>query len=84
MYSPFLRAWLPRLTDKPDPLACAPPVESNAKKVRDHPLLGRLFNCAVPEAVEGFELEKDDAKTLRTCWPAGEKAAKEASLGGPM
>ena len=77
VYSPFLRSWLPHLTDGSDPIACAPAVKPNGSSVRQHPTFGNLFNCPVPEAVEGFELDKVDVDTLHTCWPAGEAAAKE-------
>lgn len=31
----------------------------------------------MPDRVEGFELLKEDADTLRLCWPAGEEIAHE-------
>ncbi|GJE84507.1 DNA photolyase [Phanerochaete sordida] len=77
VYSPFLRSWLPHLTDNSDPLACAPRVESNDPTVRQHPIFGKFFNAAGPESVEGFELSGEDAKMMRLCWPAGEDAAHE-------
>ncbi|KIP02117.1 hypothetical protein PHLGIDRAFT_32310 [Phlebiopsis gigantea 11061_1 CR5-6] len=77
VYSPFLRAWLPHLTDQPDPLACAPDLQSNSPAIRQHGVYGHLFDTDVPEHVEGFELAKDDAEIMRTCWPAGEVAAEE-------
>ena len=72
-----MRAWLPHLTDHPDPLACAPDVQSNQASVRDHSVFGRLFNSSVPGSVEGFELLKEDADIIRECFPAGEDAAHE-------
>lgn len=77
VYSPFLRAWLPHLTDKPDPLACAPPPKANSKSVRSHETYSKLFDNEIPEFVDGFRLAPDDAKQMRTCWAAGEDVAKE-------
>ncbi|EKM59785.1 uncharacterized protein PHACADRAFT_158212 [Phanerochaete carnosa HHB-10118-sp] len=80
VYSPFLRSWIPHLTDTPDPLACAPDVESNDATVRQHPIFGQLFNSAIPEYMEGYELSKEDAEIMCVCWPAGEAAAQEILL----
>ncbi|KAJ3558371.1 hypothetical protein NM688_g965 [Phlebia brevispora] len=77
VYSPFLRAWAPHLADEPDPLECASEVHANDPSVRSNPHIGKLFNCSIPNAVEGFELDEHDAEIMRTCWPAGEKAARE-------
>lgn len=77
VYSPFLRSWFPHLMDVPDPLACAADVEPNDASIRQHPIYGKLFESAVAESVEGFELAKEDAETMRLCWPAGEAAARE-------
>ncbi|KAI0092062.1 DNA photolyase [Irpex rosettiformis] len=77
VYSPFLRAWLPHLTDHPDPLACAADVQPNQVSVHDHHVFGRLFNTSVPDRIEGFELIDEDADTMRECFPAGEDAAHD-------
>lgn len=75
VYSPFLRAWIPHFTRHPDPLESAADVQPNPKSIHDHKSFGQLFNTQVPNHVVGFELAKDDAQTLHTCWPAGEEAA---------
>ena len=80
VYSPFLRAWTPHLTDDPDPLARVPNPKANDKSVHDHPTFGPLFDTSVPSHVEGFELDSDDAETMRTCWKEGEDVAHEMLL----
>ncbi|TCD68221.1 hypothetical protein EIP91_011393 [Steccherinum ochraceum] len=77
VFSPFFRAWLPHLEDKPDPLAYRPAPQANNESIRSHDTYGKLFSMPVPEVVEGFELAKDDAEQMRTCWAAGEDIAKE-------
>ena len=77
VYSPFLRAWLPHLTDVPNPLERAPDVQPNSASIRQHAVYGKIFNATVPMAVEGFELSPADAETIHVCWPAGEEAAHE-------
>lgn len=52
-------------------------MQANNPSIRQHPLYGQLFNTVIPDYVEGFELSKDDAETMRLCWPAGEEAANE-------
>ena len=52
-------------------------MQPNSISIRQHPIYGALFNQAIPECVAGFELSKNDAETLRRCWPAGEDAAGE-------
>ena len=42
VYSPFLRSWLPHLTDGSDPTACAPAVKPNGSSVRQHPSIPPL------------------------------------------
>ncbi|KAI0772620.1 DNA photolyase, FAD-binding/Cryptochrome [Irpex lacteus] len=77
VYSPFLRSWLPHLSERPDPLASAAKVQSNQAAIRDHVIFGQLFNDSVPDQVDGFQLAKEDADTMRECFPAGEDAAHE-------
>ena len=77
VYSPFLRSWIPHLTDIPDPLACAADPQPNNASIRTHAIYGKLFNSQVPTYVDGFELAQDDTETMRVCWPAGEEAAEE-------
>ncbi|KAI0701814.1 DNA photolyase [Cytidiella melzeri] len=77
VYSPFLRSWLLHLTDQQDFISSAPDVQPNQPAVRDHIVLGRLFNSAIPKCIAGFELAKEDADTIRECFPAGEDAAYE-------
>ncbi|THH32951.1 hypothetical protein EUX98_g1252 [Antrodiella citrinella] len=77
VYSPFLRSWLPHLSDKPNPLACAPAPRANPESVHSHNVFGKLFDVKVPEYVEGFQLKPTDAKQIRTCWGAGEDVAQE-------
>ncbi|KAK7695928.1 hypothetical protein QCA50_000567 [Cerrena zonata] len=80
VYTPFLRAWTPHLTDKPDPLARAPNPKPNDTSIHDHPIFGPLFNTPVPTHLEGFELKPDDVETMRTCWREGEDVAHEMLL----
>ncbi|KZT12525.1 DNA photolyase [Laetiporus sulphureus 93-53] len=81
VYSPFLRAWIPRLTPtkgEPDPLACEVSPAANASSIREHPVYGKLFEVPIPDDVPGFALAGDEEKErMRTCWPAGEDAAKQ-------
>lgn len=72
-----MRSWLPRLSERPDPLASAAKVQSNQAAIRDHVIFGQLFNDSVPDQVDGFQLAKEDADTMRECFPAGEDAAHE-------
>lgn len=80
VYSPFLRAWLPHLTDQPDPLARAHNPKANDPSIHAHPIFGALFDTPVPAQLEGFELEPDDAEVMRTCWREGEDVAHEMLL----
>ncbi|KAI0796742.1 DNA photolyase [Abortiporus biennis] len=77
VFSPFFRAWTPHLADKPDPLACAPTPEPNAKLIHDHKTFGELFHRTIPDSVEGFELTTEDAEQMKICWKEGEDAARE-------
>ncbi|CAL1700848.1 unnamed protein product [Somion occarium] len=75
VYSPFLRAWLPHITDKPDPLACAPDPKPNDLSIHKLAIYSGLFDSSVPAFVEGFELKLEDAEQMRTCWKEGEDVA---------
>ncbi|KAF9818336.1 hypothetical protein IEO21_02851 [Rhodonia placenta] len=81
VYSPFLRAWTPHLTPskgEADPLACAPSPAANSPSIHNHPVYGKLFDQSVPDEVDGFSLQDTEERDrIRTCWPAGEDAAKE-------
>ena len=52
-------------------------MQPNKPSIRHHSVFGKLFNAVIPERVDGFELSKEDAETMNTCWPAGEDAANE-------
>ncbi|KAH7887641.1 DNA photolyase, FAD-binding/Cryptochrome [Phlebopus sp. FC_14] len=78
VYSPYQRIWIATLNDSiSDYLKESPSPEENASDVRQHPILGPLFNTAIPEYVEGFELESNDKQTMAGVWPAGSDAAQQ-------
>lgn len=54
----------------------SPLPEANNQSVRQHKIVGDLFDATpVPDSVEGFELK--DAETISEIWPEGTDRAKE-------
>ncbi|KAH7343501.1 DNA photolyase, FAD-binding/Cryptochrome [Rhizoctonia solani] len=75
VYSPWLKNWVATLDRDPSRLEKSPMPKANDEKVRNHPKVGDLFDCEVPESVEGFECH--DRETMIKLYPAGEEAAHE-------
>ncbi|ELU45586.1 putative DNA photolyase [Rhizoctonia solani AG-1 IA] len=59
----------------PSRLEESPTPKPNDNKTRNHPKVGDLFKCEIPESVEGFECH--DRENMTLLYPAGEEAAHE-------
>lgn len=76
VYSPFQRLWLSILNDNVSHyLEGSAEPAANSKSVRKVEKFREIFNSAVPDSVQGFELPDDDRKKMTELWPAGEEAA---------
>ncbi|KAI0322475.1 DNA photolyase, FAD-binding/Cryptochrome [Amylostereum chailletii] len=76
VYSPFLRQWLPAVNgDIQGHIGEAPPPFPNSPEMLKPSKLKHLFECEVPEEIEGFECK--DKATMEKVWPAGSDAARE-------
>lgn len=88
VYSPFQRRWIAILNDHVAVyLAESPAPKGNASRIREDPVFGPLFSVEVPTALEGFELDEEEAATMARLWPAGTNVAQEVSLlylGSPL
>ncbi|KAF8076516.1 FAD binding domain of DNA photolyase-domain-containing protein [Lyophyllum atratum] len=78
VYSPYQRNWLTVLNGNiPYYLEDCPMPESNSDSIHESKKFASLFETPVPTAVDGFELEEEDAKRMCEVWPAGEGVAAE-------
>ncbi|CCO28156.1 deoxyribodipyrimidine photo-lyase [Rhizoctonia solani AG-1 IB] len=75
VYSPWLKNWVATLDKDPSRLEESPVPKANDDKARNHPKVGDLFDCEIPESVEGFECH--DRENMIKLYPAGEDAAHE-------
>ncbi|QRW16282.1 deoxyribodipyrimidine photo-lyase [Rhizoctonia solani] len=75
VYSPWLKNWVATLDRDPSRLEESPTPKPNDNKTRNHPKVGDLFKCEIPESVEGFECH--DRENMTLLYPAGEEAAHE-------
>ncbi|CAE7204149.1 unnamed protein product [Rhizoctonia solani] len=75
VYSPWLKNWVATLDRDPSRLEESPMPKPNDEKARNHPKVADLFDCDIPESVEGFECS--DRETMIKLYPAGEDAAHE-------
>lgn len=75
VYSPWLKNWVATLGKDSSRLGESPVPVANESSVRDHPKFSELFDCQVPDSVEGFECH--DRENMIKLYPAGEDAAHE-------
>ncbi|KAJ1308941.1 hypothetical protein OPQ81_004624 [Rhizoctonia solani] len=75
VYSPWFRNWVATLNSDPSRLEESPFPKANDEKTRNHLKVGDLFDCEIPESVEGFECH--DRENMVKLYPAGEDAAHE-------
>lgn len=81
MYSPYQRLWIATLNDNiPYYLEDCPTPKANDDSIRENDKFSVLFEKEVPKELEGHVLELNDKRKMEEVWPAGEDAAKEASL----
>ena len=72
VYSPWQRQWLSKLNEHLDWIKEEPNPAANHSSVRSGKF-AELFDCHIPEYVEGFRCE--DSDKMKEYWPAGNKAA---------
>ncbi|KAI0036800.1 DNA photolyase, FAD-binding/Cryptochrome [Vararia minispora EC-137] len=76
VYSPWQRNWLAMLnSDLAKYIGEAPGPSANDKSIHSNSKLSSLFDCKIPEKIDGFECQ--DGEVMAKIWPAGEDAARE-------
>jgi hypothetical protein len=78
VYSPFQRNWLSKLNANLHWLDEAPGPAPNNASIHKNPTFQALFNCIIPDHVDGFECA--DHEAMEVLWPEGTFRAKEVLL----
>ena len=76
VFTPYHRAWLAEVSDKPDLIKTEEEPVANEKSANKD--LKSLFDTKVPSLPEGKSFEsKEDQQRIRKLWPAGHKAGMD-------
>ncbi|KAI1374182.1 deoxyribodipyrimidine photo-lyase [Hypoxylon crocopeplum] len=75
VYSPWFRAWVAHVHQNQELLVPFDPPAKNSPAARDK--VAALFDCEIPDVPENKRLSEEDAKRLRSTWPAGEREAMD-------
>jgi deoxyribodipyrimidine photo-lyase len=73
VYSPWFRAWVAHVHDNLELLEVLEPPSRNPQGTRD--AFGNLFDCQIPDSVEGKSLSSEEQRRFRALYPAGEHEA---------
>ena len=73
VYSPWYRAWLKYLNEKPEQLNEFSQPARNPQQTRER--YKTLFNCEIPSAPENRALSDDERQRFSNMWPPGESEA---------
>lgn len=73
VYSPWLKTWTSVVLANQKCLHEAPAATANHPEVRNHAILGPIFNSEIPESIPGFECA--DKEQMELLWPAGTEVA---------
>lgn len=73
IYSPWYRAWLKHLNERPEQLNEFGQPAHNPQRTRDK--YKGLFDCKIPSAPENRRLSDDEKQRFSNMWPAGEGEA---------
>ncbi|KAF2704061.1 Cryptochrome/photolyase FAD-binding domain-containing protein [Pleomassaria siparia CBS 279.74] len=76
VFTPYHRAWLSLIKEKPEMLDTSPAPSKNSNKAKKE--LSHLFNSEVPKPGKDKLFSKEEDRTrIRSLWPAGHDAAKK-------
>lgn len=73
VYSPWFRTWVAHVHDNPELLEILEPPSRNPQGTRE--VFGPLFDCQIPDHVEGKTLPSEEQTRFRALYPAGEHEA---------
>lgn len=75
VYTPWYRAWVRYLNERPQDLDAFAEPSKNPREVRK--TFKRLFDATIPEAPENKQLSVEEKKRFKSMWPPGEHEANE-------